>query len=376
MPDPVSGHQEQKPLTSIRGIAALWVVGSHLAGPLQPMLPAWLYTALHVGYMAVDVFFVLSGFILALVYRHLIVAQIPMFFAKRLARVYPLNIVLTTVMAAFAAAGIPPGIWQHWRTLPWFYTMMEAFIPEPVMAWILTSWSVGIEVLCYLSFPVLLLAFRRLPLVPLLAVVGVAVAAEYWVQTRYLAMFFSVGALIRGMGGFGLGVALGLLAPRLRRPSAVLVSVGEVLCVAAFGVAVAWDVLRFLPFAAAGLILLLYFGNGAVARGLHGRFFFWQGQISYSVYMLHGPLLADWMHYGDLFGAWVLNPFALARHMPTGAAVLCSAVPFVAVISLLATLTWRFVEQPGRRLPGLIGRRRPAAAVSALAHPALTAEKL
>jgi len=362
---PRTKPEEQRPLTSIRGIAALWVVGSHVCGPLQPMMPAWLHTALHDGYMAVDVFFVLSGFILALVYWHLELAQSPYFFAKRLARVYPLNIVLTTVMAGFAAAGMPPGIWEHWRALPWFYTMMEAFIPEPVIAWILTSWSVGIEVLCYLTFPLLLLCFRRLPTPLLLAAVALAGAAEYWVQARYLGMWFGVGALIRGMGGFGLGVVLGLLAPRLRRPPAWLASVGEGLAIAAFVAAVAGDALWLIPFAAAALILLLYFDNGVVARLLHLRFFFWQGQISYSVYLLHGPLLADWMHYGDLFGAAVLSPIALARIMPPGLAASIGALAFVTAISLLATLTWGCVEQPGRRLPALLARwrwRRTAAA--------------
>ena len=345
---------EQIPLTSIRGVAALWVVGCHLSGPLQPMLPGWLYAALHPGYMAVDIFFVLSGFILALVYRRLTLAGLPGFFARRLARVYPLNVVLTTIMVAFAAGGMPPGIWQYWRSLPWFYAMMEAFIPEPVIAWILTSWSVGIEVICYLAFPAVLMAVRRLPMAALLVAVAGAVYAEYWVQTRYLGAFLSVGALARGMAGLGLGVGLGVLAPRLPRPPSWLVSAGELACLAGCAAAVAADSLRYLPLASAGLILLLFFDSGIVARALHAPVAFWQGRISYSLYLLHGPLMADWLHYGDLYGAWVLNPPALARFMPPPLAAACGALAFVAVVSMLATLTWRYVEQPGRRLPGLM----------------------
>lgn len=350
-------ESEHKALTSIRGIAALWVTASHLAEPLQKLLPLSAFHAMSVGYMAVDIFFVLSGFILALVYRNLNTDQIAFFAFKRLARVYPLNILLTTVMVAFAAIGFPPGQWQYWPLLPWFYSMMESFIPTPVVAWIVTSWSVGIEVICYLSFPIMLIGARRLPAGLQWMALALVFGFEFWVQSHYLAYFLGFGALLRGFGGFALGAVLGIVAPRMPRPGKWACSALELACVAGIGAAVTVMRLKFIPLASAGLILLLYFDQGLIAALLRGRLWFWQGRISYSVYLLHGPLLADWLGYSARFGVWGCNPFVLALHMPSWAAALLSCLAFVGGVSLIATVTWRYVEQPGRHLARLIPRR-------------------
>jgi peptidoglycan/LPS O-acetylase OafA/YrhL len=97
--------KEIKALTSLRGIAAMLVVMQHFSttaerhatGPIPSLVPH--------GYMAVDLFFVLSGFIMAYTYRADFALRgnlaMPSFLLKRAARILPLNtvVVITIVLA-------------------------------------------------------------------------------------------------------------------------------------------------------------------------------------------------------------------------------------------------------------------------------------
>lgn len=372
---PVGASAEHKPLTGIRGVAALWVVGSHFALDFPQLMPHGLNGALACGYLGVDVFFVLSGFILACVYPSLPPAQWPGFFAKRIARVYPLNIVLTALVAMLAAFGLPAGVWVDWPSLPWLFLMAGPFLPQPVYAWILTSWSVGVELVCYLGFPFLVAALRRLSRGWLVAAVLAAAAAEFFVQTHYLAYFWSYRAVLRGAGGFCLGAATGMLAQRLppfprHLASAVeLLGIGGVAIGTAGGLGAAKcyvpgaGLLPLIPLGSALLFLALWSENGLAARLLGGRGVFHLGRISFSIYLIHGPLLGR-------SGALV---YRLEQVMPGGWALTLFALAFLPVMLVLSDLSWRFIEMPGRlvarawlrrlRRPG----RRMALAGSALA---------
>ena len=71
------------PLTSLRGLAALAVVGFHFA-PLMAGIPIF-----NRGFLGVDLFFLLSGFILATVYSKEL--NVRSFFVARFARSYPIT---------------------------------------------------------------------------------------------------------------------------------------------------------------------------------------------------------------------------------------------------------------------------------------------
>src|SRR5690349_330300 len=95
--------KEIKALTSLRGLAAMAVVAQHFSATAQQLTPETIPSIVPHGYMGVDVFFVLSGFIMSYTYvasfeEHGMRA-FPDFLAKRVARVVPLNIaVLLTLM--------------------------------------------------------------------------------------------------------------------------------------------------------------------------------------------------------------------------------------------------------------------------------------
>ena len=102
-------------LTSLRGIAAWWVVLYHFREYLPSRWPEWLMALTAHGYLAVDLFFILSGFVLALNYAESFrdsLAGAAGFYRLRLARIYPLHFVMLTMfllnplaIALFSASG-------------------------------------------------------------------------------------------------------------------------------------------------------------------------------------------------------------------------------------------------------------------------------
>ena len=122
--------REIGPLTAIRGFAALWVVGHHLVPAWYPNATGWVPTLFLTGYAAVDVFFVLSGFILATVYRDLATSETPMFLLKRLCRVYPLHLcIMAALVAAALVSSLSGGsVSKPWGQLPWVGLMLQSYV--------------------------------------------------------------------------------------------------------------------------------------------------------------------------------------------------------------------------------------------------------
>lgn len=149
-------------LTSLRFFAALYIVLRHALFPYFPTFPNELVPAVIMGQTAVTFFFVLSGYILAVVYLRRsggVVAWKP-FYAARFARIYPL-------FAATIFFALPLLVWQRMlkygvvrgselslATLTGNLMMLKGWIPylrgldDP-------NWSLSVEAIFYLLFPLL-----------------------------------------------------------------------------------------------------------------------------------------------------------------------------------------------------------------------------
>jgi peptidoglycan/LPS O-acetylase OafA/YrhL len=144
------------------------------------------------------------------------------------------------------------------------------------------------------------------------------------------------GAVLRGLAGFNLGVALGWLAPRLPPGLAASLSLVATACLIA-GLALTSP--GVVVVSAAGLILMLWPEQGPVARLLATRWAVWLGRVSFSIYLLHAPLLN------------------LVQRVPLPGGHWSHLLMFVAVLFPLSEITYRWIEQPGRRIPDLLMRR-------------------
>ena len=95
---------ELRALTSLRGIAAMAVVLQHYSASAESLSDGWIPSLAPHGYMAVDFFFVLSGFILAYTYADDFISEswraYPSFIVRRIARVWPLQVAVVLSLLA------------------------------------------------------------------------------------------------------------------------------------------------------------------------------------------------------------------------------------------------------------------------------------
>jgi peptidoglycan/LPS O-acetylase OafA/YrhL len=328
--------RENLPLTAIRGLAAVWVTAFHTQAFWFPDCGAGLASALAVGYAAVDIFFILSGFILSQVYGAMRFEQTPVFWLRRICRVYPLHL---SVMAAIAllilsASALHRSANPHdWASFGVVALLMQPFVLNDT-PWNPPSWSVGVELLCYGVFPLTLWFLRRAPGFVLVFIAGALALAEAWVVHRFGAAPVGSGAVLRGLIGFHLGMALCLLQPHLPVRAASGAALAGFAGIA-LGIGAASPVVVVL--AGAATIAALAPERGLGARALSWAPVVWLGRVSFSIYMLHAELQV------------VLN--RVLSHFLDRWALLAV---FLAILFPLSEATYRFIEQPGRRLPALL----------------------
>jgi peptidoglycan/LPS O-acetylase OafA/YrhL len=354
-------------LTALRGVAALLVVFYHLTKVVDP---DWATRpALHVvasGYLAVDLFFVLSGFVMTHVYgRDFIVAptaaRYRRFLVARLARIYPLHVFVLALWVALELvrpapftdpARSPGALLAH-------LLLVQDWHVGPVLTWNEPSWSISAEWAAYLAFPVVVrlsrlrhpawraLAAASLGLL-LFGVTRLSPWGPYRMGAIDVAPDFGVARCILE---FGLGVlayrvyADGALARVLGSDAALLITSAAVLA----GMQLRVNDLALVP----GFVLLILCvasNRGAGVRLLGVRPLRLLGEISYSVYLVHTFLRElVWMATKRLIG----RPLWEVTGVPGRVAILAA---LVAAVLALSACTWRWVEVPMRtRLRKLLG---------------------
>ncbi len=168
-----SGSVEQlASLTPLRGVAALWVVIFHFCWRIPTIHPERYTGAVYKGYLAVDVFFVLSGFVITHVYKDGFARRVTAwryrnFLKARVARLYPLHVAMlllfaATAMAERAAAYALNGSFDPIplvgeRSLSGFFAnlVMLQGLWARQLSWNDPAWSISLEFLAYLLFPLL-----------------------------------------------------------------------------------------------------------------------------------------------------------------------------------------------------------------------------
>ena len=340
---------EIRPLTGLRGIAALWVVACHwsgaeITGPARDI-------ALH-GYVAVDLFMVLSGFVLALTtdaawpspaaYRG--------FLWRRVCRLHPLY-VLTTLVCLTEAWIFREGLFAPGQTDSIPGAVLSNLLMTDTHLWEVDSingpaWVVGVEVTLNLFFPLFTLLCLRSS-----ARLGGLLAGLAFL------MLVAVSVLDHRLNG-GTAGALGTLDTRL-----MYARCGPELALGMycwrFRDRFAWagnnrwlslillGMLAMTPFKSLDLVFvpaccLLVMGL-SVERGVVAGWFgtavpHWLGTISYSIYLWHAAFLP-------------LRPGLIALSGVADARTAAMLVNSAGLLLLLgfATLSYRWFEEPARR---------------------------
>lgn len=351
-------------LTGLRGVAAGWVLLFHLwqfsgspALAIHIAHQTFDFTPLVAcGFLGVDLFFGLSGFLLSLPFHRAALVQAPMpglcrFWIRRCRRVLPAYYMqLAIIVAVMLALGdlqalAPANLIGH-------VLLVQNFVPtgETLNG---VYWTMPIEWDFYAVLPLLALALARFrTALTMLAVMALVVAFRllcyraaydpHW--ARYLDYGWIVQLPAR-LDEFFFGV-LGAMAYVRKPPSAKLAKGLVLLGVAGIAAAMAafihfgnylltpqmpWLLLHFTWIGAAFGSLIL--GAAAAQSWFCGRALAWLGLISYSVYLWHYPLLQVARHFQFLA---VGGPPAMLR----------TALVVIVPILLVSWLSQHFVERP------------------------------
>ena len=359
---PLAAQREFRSLTCLRFFAALAIVlyhafevadvGRSTAPPLGT-LSAFVHAhlaLLNYAPLVVDFFFILSGFVLAHVYFAALAAggfDYGRFVKRRFARIWPLHLVTALVCLALFFGAQALGLAVEDPRM--FSAPAAAANLLMVHAWGVLdylslngpSWSVSAEWAAYLAFPLLAVAVLRSPLGSLstLAATLLVFVGLYSVDSGRLftERTFDFGTL-RIAAEFPIGLALYQLFRErptwLAHPAFAWATI--VLILAAMQLQVEQ-----------GLVVLLFgvliyscaaaecAGN---VRGLSHPWLVYGGTISYSIYLVHAPLLACGQAAATLLGLSPERPLADAWLVATIVAVIPVAI---------ASYIW--IERPANR---------------------------
>ena len=331
---------ELRALTSVRGLAAWFVVFYHIRGSIAG-LPRGVEALFAKGYLAVDFFFLLSGFVIWLTWHDRLrgagSAGVARFLQKRVARIWPLHAVMLGSAAALAlllrASGRDDPAFPF-AELPLHVLLIQNWGFTDALHWNDPAWSISCELAAYLLFPWLVAAvdWRRWSGAALIGVAAALLALLHFAMGGAPSLGVDIPryGLIRCLTEFGTGTILA--AVFLRGPR-----VGIVLAIAtalAFAWAAGLPETLAAPATFAGLLLALALTSGASGHPLEGRWLHGLGEVSYATYLSH-------------FLLWKLFKLIAVRD---AAAVPVWGVALYCVLVLAASvLLYRCVERPAQR---------------------------
>lgn len=329
-------------IEGLRGIAVALVVLFHVRSTLLPG-----------GFVGVDVFMVISGYVItALLLRDMAAGRYRFvtFLERRIRRIFPAaatmlaaaslaawQLLLPSDMANFGSAAASAAVFLsnlHFEKAAGYFVGL----PSPL----LHTWSVSVEVQFYLLYPGFLYAVRRRPAPWLLAAAGLSLAI--WIVAMNRSSNFAFYQIPARGWEFLAGAIIAAKAPR---PTRWLDGIGIAGLALILGTAALCGPRTPLPGLAvllgcAGSVMVICAGeqwSSPVSRLLAWRPIRGLGAVSYSLYLWHWPILAFWI-------------YRTARLITTGEALFLMSLSLV-----LAVVSWRFVEQPFRERRYIPDRR-------------------
>ncbi len=340
----MSSREYRADIDGLRALAVSAVVFYHA---LPELLPA--------GFVGVDIFFVISGYLIGgIIYSGIIDSRFTFadFYGRRVKRILPALIVVVTftVLAGLVlldseqfkilsrqsiAALVGASNFYFWEHTDYFAAASEL---QPL----LMTWSLGVEEQFYVVFPFLIIAIAKVPKkyrVSIMAAISISsFAFMLWLSSRDPVSTFYL--LPSRAWELGIGATLAMMKVNgdkipVKLPSANFMAIiGAILIACAV---LAFDNKADFPIAPVALsvlgtaILIQTQASWINRRALSLQPVVFVGLISYSWYLWHWPIMA----YIRI----------VADESPSQIALLI-AIP---LSFLIAILSWRFVEQPFRK---------------------------
>jgi peptidoglycan/LPS O-acetylase OafA/YrhL len=345
----MKSRQQLYALTSLRGIAAWWVVIYHFRELLPSATPAAIISVAGYGWLAVDLFFILSGFVLALTHGKQFEQKVSgyvRFLALRLARIYPLHLLVMVLYLSVPLASVLFSQQQPKLTdFDFLYYLQSLFLVQnwgfnDKLLWNVPAWSISTEMFAYLFFPMLtylVLRFSR-GIFSTLVVNGailVLLAVLAWKLVPSLGADIEHFGLLRCLFEFAAGIALHRLmatCPPNNQASWLALTLFAV-CALLMALNLAADFL-VMPFGFSCLIYGLATNEHGPAKLLRASWLQMLGELSYATYLIH-----------FLVKRWVLFLLVSADSSPTIAPLLT----YLLVTLVGSYIAFHYIEMPAQR---------------------------
>lgn len=331
-------------LTSTRILASMLIVLHHLGAMELPVLS----TVVSVAVYAIGFFFVLSGFVMTIVYFH---PDRPFsfrdFWVARISRIFPVYLFSFALTCIHYADVLGKLKWSEYLASAF---LLQAWIPEYALTMNFPAWTLAVEMFFYLIFPLVIYLFRRAPASRL-----IWASLTFWVIIQALRQFIIHGPFdlhvnfiayfpIFHMDSFLLGMAAGMWYLKVGRTLQINPRLVSVIMFSSLAFFLAMHFLGATHFLGsfhgffsplfAILVLTLTLDQSVVTRILNWKPLVILGESSYSLYIIHVPLL--W-----LFG-WALEALGLES------SYLLSFGVYLPLALILSVLVFRLIEWPAQ----------------------------
>lgn len=353
-----------EPVQYLRALAALMVVFSHANDQLRTSgIP---YTP-ELGHFGVDLFFVISGFIM-LVITEQSAPSAREFLLSRILRIAPIYWFYTTVVAVLAL--VAPFVFRGTEFTPLHYLQSLLFIahenpanPASTSPLLKLGWTLNYEMFFYVVFTAAIaLSFRFRAVMAAIALGGLIVLGWLLAPADPVAAFYTRDIMLEFL--FGMGIGWLYVSGRLPKLPAFYLPIFGLVCLVWANFTASYDVMQspirglIWGVPAAG-VLVLALGLHAF-RGRAGRVLKGLGDASYTIYLFH------------LFPLSVLRMAWVKGGMPTGQPIDTYAFVVLAliVVALTGYAAYWLIERPATNFTRSLRRRMRSADGKRVAHAA------
>ena len=359
-------HRYLSNLTTLRGIAAIWVIVFHFQVLVVQFIPPEQTQMVSKGYLMVDLFFIMSGFIISHVYQQSFQAGLSSgnfrkFIVARFARIYPLHFFTLLFLIILIAAMKGWNPIDDPKAIPTNIFLLHSLWFNKIFTWNVPSWSISAEWWAYMVFPLLVIFIRSKKTLAItilgLFVVTAYVAIMFWIPRHDpfdpkavvphdLDATYDYGFL-RGLAGFIAGMIVykiyetGMWNKFFQKDILALLLILTTIACLHFGINDGFYILLF-----ATLVLAFALNKGKLHSLCNNRFAQYLGKISYSIY-LSSIFLFIWF----LFGLIKLPGVKYLEHSATTGfwTGLGYCVAFLIIHIGISSITYYKIEKPCRK---------------------------
>lgn len=347
-------------LDGVRGLAALMVLLSHFLFE-DLWYDRWWWPMAHSGWLGVDLFFVLSGFLITgiLLGTKTRPHYFREFYRRRALRIFPLYyaVLLWSVFAIVVIDRAPYRLWQGYDSLGWYF----AFLPNVALAlkqdWLWQTnwaglshlWSLAVEEQYYIVWPFVVWLLPRRWLLPLCA--GLLMSGVYLRELTDLQFGkqWSIASYVLPycrMDGLAAGSLLAIVFQMdILRPTKIGHTIARDLTFISGMLLFYWLVAEnshwrgtFTAFFFTGFLYLALCENSGIQRLCNNAFLRHLGQYSYGLYVFHQMFRMVYFWYFreplEKLGGPVFFNQAIYILLAFGATYLC------------ARISWKYLEKP------------------------------